>query len=99
MDSIYISIDKDFEEIAKLYLDEQIKTFDLVSNAIQNNDWEFVETIGHRTAGSAGSYEMLELGRIGVALEEAAQNKKIDYCRELSDKAQKYLKRVVFDFS
>jgi HPt (histidine-containing phosphotransfer) domain-containing protein len=64
------------EEIAELipgYLTNRRKDLDLLREAVLNQDFEAIQSIGHKMKGSGGSYGLERISEIGSQLELSAK--------------------------
>lgn len=89
-----IEIDKDLEDIFDEYLkhrEEDIIKFEI---SISQNDFLSIQVIGHRLAGNAGSYGLVELGKIGSSIEAAAKDKDTRNLKKYFEEYVQFIKNL-----
>jgi PAS domain S-box-containing protein len=78
-------VDEDVLDLAIAYL----SGLDVISESLRRNfelgDWEGIRKLGHNIKGSAGTYGLLSLSRIGGDLETCGQTEKGDGFLEMVD--------------
>lgn len=94
-----IKVDKDLEDIMPEFLEHRRRDLEILENAVDKNEFNQVRTIGHRLAGNAPSYGLMDLGPIGDKLEEAARNKDKQTIIKLTNEYKAYIKdiKIVFE--
>ena len=65
-----------------------------LDKAIENNDFNFMEKIGHQIKGNAQSFGFDQLSPIAVALEKAAKSKDITEAKRVIQQFHEVLKSI-----
>ena len=91
---ILITPDPDLAEEAVWYQGQLEQHLNNARKAVNSQDIESLQTIGHRMKGSAESFGFDQAGVIGKALESAAKNSDINAIEQELDKLADYLDRV-----
>ncbi|MGZ3652993.1 MAG: Hpt domain-containing protein [Bdellovibrionota bacterium] len=73
-----IEVSEDILDLVPAYLEGRAKDIITLTSAIQSNDFATIGGIGHKLKGVAASYGFPDLSTIGIALEMAAENRKMD---------------------
>lgn len=94
MNKIMIKGDPELKEIIPGFIEKRINEILTMKEALSRQDFQTLQTLGHRLKGNAGGYGFDYMGTIGAAIEEAAKvsdSKKIEpLILELED----YLSRI-----
>lgn len=93
-----IKVSKDIEDIFPFFLEERKKDIILLKEAFEKNDYNIIETIGHRLAGNAPGYGVNGLGEIGVQLEEASFKQNTSEVESLIYRYEKFLENMKVEF-
>jgi HPt (histidine-containing phosphotransfer) domain-containing protein len=98
-EKIIVKPDPDLAEESEWYLGQLKDYAKRVDEAVSANDFEAVQTIGHRVKGSAESFGFDGAAEIGRSLELAAKQKDAPAVKNAADGLSDYLQRVelVFD--
>lgn len=91
--------DKDLEELIPDYLENRNKELVLLKEAFAQSNFPYIQSIGHKLRGSAGSYGFSDLSEIGKELEEKSKVMDGTSVRHALNQYQLYLKRVKVSFS
>ena len=93
-----VILNKFYEKIAIPYVESKIEEIDELKNLASNENFSGLEVIGHKLAGTAGSYMLFGLGDLGAMLEEKAAEGKISECNEIILNIEKYLNELEIEF-
>ncbi len=69
-----VVIDDCLEDLIPSYLEHKVEECHELTDAIQKNDYEFVEKLGHRMKGEGRGYGFEEISTIGGKLETEGKN-------------------------
>lgn len=72
-DTIVVHVDADLEPLIPFFLNNQHKALAAMQAALQQHDYETIQSLGHRMKGSGGGYGFDAVTDIGSAIEEAAR--------------------------
>ncbi|MBF0358114.1 MAG: Hpt domain-containing protein [Magnetococcales bacterium] len=73
VERVTVVIDKDLEDIVPGYLVNRQKDLAVISKALQEKDFQTIQTSGHRMKGSGSGYGFDCISEIGRDLEIAAK--------------------------
>jgi len=73
---IVVKIDPDLEELIPGYLQNRMKDVQDAQKALNKEDFESIQRMGHTMKGSGGGYGFDFISAIGLALEDGANEKK-----------------------
>lgn len=93
-----VTIDIDLKEILPSFLENRKKDIGLIEEHLKNGNYDHIESIGHKLAGNAGSYGFADLGLIGVAIEEACQNKDYDKLNDLYEQYKSFMDNLEIEY-
>ena len=74
-DPLTVEINRDLEEIVPIFLDNRKKDVRILRNALSQQDFATVQTLGHRMKGDGGGFGFDRITEIGGAMELAAKLK------------------------
>ncbi len=89
-----VIVDKDIESIVPTFLQNRENDITLLRGHIKDNDFESIETIGHKMAGNAGGYGFDDLGTIGRNIENAAQESNMESIEKSVVEIEEYLSSI-----
>lgn len=81
-----IYIDSDFEGLIPMFLLNQTDSLNSMGKAIQSQDEELVQFLGHKIKGAAENYGFYKLGKLAVDMEVAGKEmdwSKLSYLMEI----------------
>ena len=90
-----VELDKDLEELIPSFVENRKKEVLELVEFCRNNNIDELKRIGHRLAGTAGSYGFDTIGKFGVELEAAAKANKIDIATEIVEKYKVFLAKMI----
>lgn len=94
-----VILEKDLEELAKKYLSRKNEEIHSLYGLLKKNEFQGIETIGHKIRGTAGSYGFELLGEIGKNIEShAIQNNQLAIYQDIL-MMEDYIKNVKFIFN
>lgn len=77
------------------YAENRRKDLAELGNAIARKDFEKIRKIGHNAKGTAATYGFPELGRVGAALEEAANAGNLIEVQRISQQFEAHCQAIV----
>lgn len=89
-----IYIDNDMKDLIPIYLNNRHKDIQAVFEALQNNTFPQIQTIGHNLKGTGESYGFSDITIIGKALEEAARAEDAVEVRKYINELVKYMESI-----
>ncbi len=89
-----IEVEKDLEEIVPGFIERKKEDVFLMRDLLKKNDYEMIETMGHRLKGNAGGYGFDDLGLCGKELEEKAREHNNDEVSKVIDDIERYLSEI-----
>lgn len=91
---LVVYIDKDFEDILPRFLERKKSECLKLLQAIEQTDFELIESVAHQIKGSSGSYGLHELSDLGKALEISALQQDLQTVKLLILKIQYFLEHL-----
>ncbi|WP_141734881.1 Hpt domain-containing protein [Oligoflexus tunisiensis] len=86
-----VEIDKELEDVFPRYLRNREDDMMKIQAALEKKDFETLRQIGHKLAGNASGYGLLDLGEMARELERSAGDRQFDKCRLVSSQMKAYL--------
>ena len=93
-DRILVRVDADLAELIPGFLANRRKDIQVLSDAVQENDFETIRVLGHQMKGVGGGYGFDALSHMGAALEGAAKTRDGGKIRTHIRELALYLDRV-----
>ncbi|HET9240942.1 MAG TPA: Hpt domain-containing protein [Oligoflexus sp.] len=93
-----VEVDKELEDVFPRYLRNREEDMMKIQTALEKKDFEFLRQIGHKLAGNAAGYGLLELGEMARDLERSAEGRQYDKCRLLFSHMKDYLAELELKF-
>lgn len=72
---VEVHIDEELKELIPGYLKNRHKDIESITEALKNDDFSTIQTLGHSMKGSGGGYGFDLISEIGKKLEQAAKDK------------------------
>jgi len=72
---IRVRVDRDIQDLIPGYLENREKDLTVFQQALEQDDFEVIASLGHSMKGSGGGYGFNGLSSIGRAIEKAAKNR------------------------
>ncbi len=91
---LIVQIDRDFEEIAPIFLANRHKDVQTLRRALADTDFATIQMLGHRMKGDGGGYGFHQISEIGAAMEQAAERQDTPACGEQLAQMEDFLARV-----
>ena len=92
--NIIVHIDIDLEDLIPGFLDNRQKDIQKLEQALENQDFETLRSIGHNLKGVGGGYGFHDMTIFGAAIEESAKENKLDIVNENVKKLSHYLSSI-----
>ena len=92
--NIIVHIDIDLEDLIPGFLDNRQKDIQKLEQAVENQDFETLRSIGHNLKGVGGGYGFHDMTILGAAIEESAKENKLDIVNENVKKLSHYLSSI-----
>jgi HPt (histidine-containing phosphotransfer) domain-containing protein len=89
-----VEVDKELEDIFPRYLRNREEDMLKMQTALEKKDFETLRQIGHKVAGNASGYGLLDLGEMARTLEQAAEARQYDKCRNVTGQMKAYLDKI-----
>ena len=93
-DTILVRANPKFADLIPEFLQNRRQDVIAMLDALDRDDFETVESLGHGMKGAGGSYGFEAITDIGAALEQAAEGTDSDASRKWLDELSRYLDRV-----
>ncbi|MFQ5450821.1 MAG: Hpt domain-containing protein [Nitrospinaceae bacterium] len=93
-EKIIVEIDPDLEELIPGYLDNRHKDLKTLRAALEQDDFETIQRLGHTMKGSGAGYGFDLISAIGLTMEEGAKEKSAEKIRATADELLDFLNRV-----
>ncbi len=91
---IIIHVDPELEELIPGYLENRRKNIVSIREALERDDYDIIESLGHSMRGSGGGYGFDDITDLGKSLEQAARDRDSHEISKNVTKLQDYLDRV-----
>ena len=93
-----IQIDEEIKEIIPNFLEGREKDINLFKAAIDSEDFDQLESIGHKLKGNAGSYGFDKMSEYGAAIEIAAKNKELEKIKSIVQEFEDHFQSIEIEF-
>ena len=93
-EKIIVQVDTDLKELVPGFLRNRQKDVKSLLAAVERNDYETIEALGHTMKGDGGGYGFHAITDIGGSLEKAAANKNLQEIRKWARQLSVYLECV-----
>ncbi|MGH7208507.1 MAG: Hpt domain-containing protein [Nitrospiraceae bacterium] len=93
-EKIIVQVDTDLKELVPGFLRHRQKDVKSLLAAVEQNDYETIEVLGHTMKGDGGGYGFHAITDIGGSLEKAAANKNLQEIRKWVRQLSVYLECV-----
>jgi len=93
-DRLIVQIDRDFEDIAPIFLANRHKDVQTLRRALADGDFVTIQMLGHRMKGDGGGYGFHRISEIGAAMEQAAEQQDIPASGQQLAQLEEFLARV-----
>lgn len=91
---IVVHVDEDIKEIMPEFIENMNKNSKSILESLSKEDYNTIETLGHRMKGSGSGYGLDYITDLGSSLERAAKNKNNTIIQREAGKLVAYLERV-----
>jgi len=93
-EKIIVHVDEDIADLIPGFLKNRRRDVETLKEALQNNDYESIQILGHSMKGVGGGYGFDAITDIGMSLEQAAKEKETREIRKQAEALSNYLERV-----
>ncbi len=93
-----VEVDKELEDVFPRYLRNREEDMMKIQAALEKKDFEFLRHIGHKLAGNASGYGLMELSEMARDMERCAEARQFDKCSALFDGMKAYLSTLELKF-
>lgn len=93
-EKIIVQVDTDLKDLVPGFLQNRQKDVRSLLVAVERNDYETIEVLGHTMKGDGGGYGFHAITDIGGCLEKAATDKNLPEIRKWVGQLSVYLERV-----
>lgn len=93
-DRIVVEISRDLEEIVPIFLANRKNELQILRDALTTQDFNTLQTLGHRMKGDGGGYGFDHISEIGTGLEIASKQRHLSVIEQHIAQLEDYLKRV-----
>jgi HPt (histidine-containing phosphotransfer) domain-containing protein len=97
-EKIVVNIDIDLEDLIPGFLENRQKDILKLEQAIEEQDFETLRSVGHNLKGVGGGYGFHEMTTIGAAIEEGAKENNVEIINENVKKLSHYLANVEINY-
>jgi len=97
-DKIVVQIDEDLEDLIPMFLENRQKDIGKIKQAVEEQDFDTIRTLGHSMKGTGGGYGFAEISEIGGVMETSALAKDIDSILKMNEKLISYLQKIEIVF-
>jgi HPt (histidine-containing phosphotransfer) domain-containing protein len=95
---VIVEVDKELEDVFPRYLRNREDDMMKIQTAVEKKDFDTLRQIGHKLAGNASGYGLLDLGEMARNLERSAEGRRYDECRNLYSQMKAYLADLELKF-
>ncbi|MEE2743053.1 MAG: Hpt domain-containing protein [Bdellovibrionota bacterium] len=93
-----VQIDEEIKEIIPNFLEGREKDINLFKVAIEAEDFDQLESIGHKLKGNAGSYGFHKMSEYGAGIEIAAKNKELAKIKSLVGDFEEHFENIEIEY-
>ncbi len=93
-----VQIDPDLEDLIPSFMENSREEIREMVEAVNNNDFVTLKRLGHSTKGAGRSYGFEDIGEIGLEIETAAVQKKIELVKTSINDLIDYMDNVIIVF-
>ena len=97
-EKIVVNIDIDLEDLIPGFIENRQKDILKLEQAIEEQDFETLRSIGHNLKGVGGGYGFHEMTTLGAAIEEGAKENNLENIDENIKKLSHYLANVEINY-
>jgi len=97
-EKIVVNIDIDLEDLVPGFLENRQKDILKLEQAIEEQDFETLRSVGHNLKGVGGGYGFHEMTTLGAAIEEGAKENNVEIINENVKKLSHYLANVEINY-
>jgi len=97
-EKIVVNIDIDLEDLIPGFLENRGKDILKLEQAIEEQDFETLRSVGHNLKGVGGGYGFHEMTTLGAAIEEGAKENNVEIINENVKKLSHYLANVEINY-
>ena len=97
-EKIVVNIDIDLEDLIPGFLENRQKDILKLEQAIEEQDFETLRSVGHNLKGVGGGYGFHEMTTFGAAIEEGAKENNLEIINENIKKLSHYLANVEINY-
>ena len=91
---IEVEVDPEIFDLVPIFLEKRRQDLNELRVALEEADQETIRALGHKMKGMGGSYGFHHVSRVGIALEEAAEEGALARVSPWLDGLEDYLNRV-----
>jgi len=91
---IVVHVDEELEELIPGFLANRHKDLKVMLTALDEGDYETIQTLGHTMKGAGGGYGFDAITDIGDSLEKAAMDKHPEMIKKHIDGLSHYLEHI-----
>ena len=91
---IQVVISPDFEDYMPTYLENRHKDLAALTQALEDQDWEFIRQTGHRMTGSGASFGLNFISELGQSLEHMSNPPEFTAVHNLLQEFAHYLEHL-----
>lgn len=95
---IVVQIDEEIKEIIPNFLEGREKDINLFKVAIDAEDFDQLESIGHKLKGNAGSYGFHKMSEYGAGIEIAAKSKEMAKIKSLVGEFEEHFENIEIEY-
>jgi len=93
-EKILVSVDSDLEDLIPGFLENRSKEIETLGNALEQEDFEALRSIGHSLKGVGGGYGFEKMSELGAEIEILAKDSDIQGIQQVIVRYTDYLQRV-----
>jgi signal transduction histidine kinase/DNA-binding response OmpR family regulator len=94
VEKIVAHVNKDLEELIPKYLKERQNDINRIHEAIKEQDYEAIRSLGHTLKGSGGGYGFDQITEIGIHLEDSASESNREDIEKYANELSHYIENV-----
>lgn len=93
-----VEVDKELQDIFPVYMRNREEDLMNLEASLARKDFDVVKQIGHKVAGNAAGYGLLDLGNMARRLEEQAKERHFQECEQIVLQMKDYIKGLELKF-
>lgn len=97
-EKIVVNVDIDLEDLIPGFLQNRSKEFESLHDALERQDFQSIQSIGHSLKGVGGGYGFDGMSDLGAKIEALAEAQELAELTDIIKQYENYLERIEIVF-